>query len=89
MNGSSDGKPRQTQDKSRSSDFALGAPSETVPTPFHGAVEMVPAVIPCISTTVTIQRLSVPEPYSLTDRTIPVTVDPINFNVVFSHRYWA
>jgi hypothetical protein len=46
-------------------------------------------VIPCIQMTVTIQRLSVPEPSSLTDRTMPVTVDPISVNVAFWLRYWA
>jgi hypothetical protein len=49
---------------------------------FHAAPEVVPAVIP--PTTVIIQLLSVPEPFSFTDRTIPVIGDPINVNDAFS-----
>ena len=39
--------------------------------------------------TVTIQRLSAPEPSSFTDWTNPVTVDPVSVNVAFWPRYWA
>jgi hypothetical protein len=45
--------------------------------------------MPYFATTVTIQRLSVPDPFSFTDRTNPVTVDPISVNVAFWPRYWA
>jgi hypothetical protein len=45
--------------------------------------------MPCIATTVMIQRLSVPDLSSLTDRTNPVTVAPIKFSVAFWPRYWA
>jgi hypothetical protein len=45
--------------------------------------------LPYFATTVTIQRLSVPDPCSFTDRTIPVTVNPISVNVAFWPLYWA
>jgi hypothetical protein len=46
---------------------------------------------PCgyFASTVTIQRLSEPSPCSFTERTIPVTVDPISVNVASRPRYWA
>jgi hypothetical protein len=45
--------------------------------------------MPYVATTVTIQRLSVPDPASFTDRTIPVILDPISINVAFWPLYWA
>jgi hypothetical protein len=44
---------------------------------------------PYLAITVMVQRLSVPDPLSFTDRTTPVTVDPISFNVAFWPLYWA
>jgi hypothetical protein len=38
---------------------------------------------------VTIQRVGLLDLSSITDRTIPVMVDPVNVNVAFSPRYWA
>jgi hypothetical protein len=45
------------------------------------------AVIPCIPMTVTIQRVRPLDLSSITERTIPVTVDPISVNIAFSPRY--
>jgi hypothetical protein len=45
--------------------------------------------MPYVATTVTIQCLSVPDPASFTDRTIPVILDPISINVAFWPLYWA
>jgi hypothetical protein len=39
--------------------------------------------------TVTIQRVGPLHLSSITERTIPVMVHPINVNVAFSPRYWA
>ena len=47
------------------------------------------AALPCIPTTVTIQRVGPLDLSSITERTIPVMVEPINVNVAFSPRYWA
>jgi hypothetical protein len=45
--------------------------------------------MPCSATTVTIQRVGRLDLSSITDRTNPVTVDPINVNLAFWPRYWA
>jgi hypothetical protein len=47
------------------------------------------AALPCIPTTVTIQRVGPLDLSSITERTIPAMVDPINVNGAFSPRYWA
>jgi hypothetical protein len=39
--------------------------------------------MPCSATTVTIQRVGRLDLSSITDRTNPVTVDPINVNLAF------
>jgi hypothetical protein len=39
--------------------------------------------------TVTIQRVGLLDLSSITERTIPVMVDPINVKVACSPRYWA
>jgi hypothetical protein len=45
--------------------------------------------MPSFATTVTVQRLSVPDPSSFTEQTTPVTVDPIRVNVASRPEYWA
>jgi hypothetical protein len=43
----------------------------------------------CIAMTVMIHRLGVLDLTSITDRTMPVIVDPINVNCALPPRYWA
>jgi hypothetical protein len=43
----------------------------------------------CIAMTVTIQHVGLLDLSSITDRTYPVRVDPMNVNRVFWPRYWA
>jgi len=47
------------------------------------------AAMPCLGTTVTVHRVGVLDLSSFTERTIPVTGNPLNINVAFSPRYWA
>ena len=43
----------------------------------------------CIAMTVMIHRLGVLDLSSMTDRTMPVIVDPIKLNRALPPRYWA
>ena len=43
----------------------------------------------CIAITVMTHRLGVLDLTSITDRTIPLIVDPINVNCELPPRYWA
>ena len=45
--------------------------------------------MPCLDTTVTVQRMGSLDLCSLTARTIPVTGNPFNITVAFWPRYWA
>ena len=45
--------------------------------------------MPCLGITETIQRVGLLDLTSITERTIPVTVNPFIINVTFSPRYWA
>jgi hypothetical protein len=57
--------------------------------PSFGYQRFLQAAMLRFATTVTTQRVGEPDLSSLTERTSPVTVDPINVNVAFWHRYWA
>jgi hypothetical protein len=45
--------------------------------------------MPRSAMTVTIQRTGKLEVTCITECTLPVTGEPLSFNVVFSFRYWA
>jgi hypothetical protein len=47
------------------------------------------AAMPCLGTTVTVQRMGLLDLISITERTIPVTGIPFNITVAFWPRYWA
>jgi hypothetical protein len=45
------------------------------------------AAMPCLGTTVPVQRMGLLDFISITERTIPVTGDPFNITVALSPRY--
>jgi hypothetical protein len=45
------------------------------------------AAMPCLGTTVTVQRVGLLDLTSITERTIPVTGNPFNITVAFWPRY--
>jgi hypothetical protein len=47
------------------------------------------AAMPCLETTVTVQRMGLLDLTSITERTIPVTGIPFNITVACWPRYWA
>jgi hypothetical protein len=47
------------------------------------------AAMPCLDTTVTVQRMGLLDLTSITERTIPVTGNPFNITVAFWPRNWA